>query len=445
MGPQLPSRGRGPPTIAGTVPIMVHARAMQLALPKFQFRFMAAMGNVIFPANFHPVGSQRAGEGLVDRALERRRWKTPGEGGRWLVIGGSGGFGSAARAVLGGTLGAHTLNVSFDGQPQPESRNKIRKIGSPGFHRNLGIERRLRGLDLRALSHNADAFAPETIQAAIAAIKEELGGPLDGVVWALAAPRATDPRTGKAVTSALKPLGAAVSIKSFSDRGRDGADPAVAEFEIQPGTPEEAVATQFVMGGGIVETWTRALLDAGALAKGARLLTISYRGNPLNAGIYRNGLIGLAKADLEFQTKALDGLLSREIEGRALAVEGPAVVTEASGGIPGVPFYMALLLDVLGERFEDPLASMLRMFTEKLPADGEPVVDEEGLVRMDDRELEEAVQAEMRARFDSYAVGSSFDNALFDRFLRDYAQTRGFAMDEVDYDAEFDTDAICGA
>lgn len=423
---------------------MVNAWAMQLALPKFQFRFMAAMGNVIFPANFHPVGSQRSGEELVDRALEKRGWKTPGEGGRWLIIGGSGGFGSAARAVLGGTLGAHTLNISFDGQPQPESRNKIRKIGSPGFHRNVGIERRLRGLDLVALSHNADAFDPATITAAIAAITDELGGPLDGIVWALAAPRATDPRTGAAVNSALKPLGAPVSIKSFGDRGRDGKDPEVAEFEIQPGTPEEAVATQFVMGGAIVERWIRALLDAGALAKGFRLLTISYRGNPLNAGIYRNGLIGLAKADLEFQTKALDGLLSRELEGRALAVEGPAVVTEASGGIPGVPFYMALLLDVLGDRFEDPLASMLRMFCEKLPAGGEPVVDEEGLVRMDDRELEDAIQAEMRSRFDGYAVGDSFDGALFDRFLRDYAQTRGFALDDVDYDAEFDTDSICG-
>ncbi|HFE44341.1 MAG TPA: hypothetical protein ENJ18_02450 [Nannocystis exedens] len=416
---------------------------MLLALPNFQFRFMAAMGNVIFPANFHPVGSQRAGENLVSRALEHRRWTSPGEGGRWLVIGGSGGFGSAARSVLGATMGAHTLSISLDGQPQPESRNKIRKIGSPGFHRNLAIERHLRGLDLITLSHNADAFAPKTLDAAIKAIKEDLGGPLDGIIWALAAPRAIDPRSGKAVVSALKPLGHPVTIKTFGNRSKAGESPAVMEFEIAPGNPEEAVATQFVMGGGIVNTWMRALLEAGMLAQGCRLLTISYRGNPLNAGIYREGLIGLAKADLEFHTKALDALLSRDIGGRALAVEGPAVVTEASGGIPGVPFYMALLLEVLGERFEDPLASMLRMFTDKLPSEGEPQVDDDGLLRMDDRELDETVQIEMSTHFRGHSPGDAFDDALFDRFLREYARTRGFAIEGVDYSAEFDTIQVC--
>ena len=416
---------------------------MRLALPSFQFRFMAAMGNVIFPANFHPVGSQRAGEELVDRALEKRQWEVPGAGGRWLVVGGSGGFGSAARAVLGATLGAHTLNVSLDAQPQPESRNKIRKIGSPGFHRNLAIERRLRGLGLKALTINADAFAPETIAAAIKAAKEALGGPLDGIIWSLAAPRATDPRTGQAVVSALRPVGAPVSVKTFGAPEGDG-QPPVMEFAIDPGSPEEAVHTQYVMGGAIVDTWIRALLEADALAEGFRLLTISYRGNPLNEGIYRKGLIGLAKADLEFHTKALDALLKRERGGQALVVEGPAVVTEASGGIPGVPFYMALLLDIMGDRFEDPLASMLRMFEEKIPAGREPDVDAEGLVRMDDRELADDLQEKLTARFNGYAVGDGFDRALYERFLRDYAQTRGFAIDGVDYDAEFDTDEVCG-
>ncbi|MCA9657309.1 MAG: hypothetical protein KC486_03120, partial [Myxococcales bacterium] len=174
------------------------------------------------------------------------------------------------------------------------------------------------------------------------------------------------------------------------------------------------------------------------------LLTISYRGNPLNEGIYRKGLIGLAKADLEFHTKALDALLKRERGGQALVVEGPAVVTEASGGIPGVPFYMALLLDIMGDRFEDPLASMLRMFEEKIPAGREPDVDAEGLVRMDDRELADDLQEKLTARFNGYAVGDGFDRALYERFLRDYAQTRGFAIDGVDYDAEFDTDEVCG-
>ena len=142
------------------------------------------------------------------------------------------------------------------------------------------------------------------------------------------------------------------------------------------------------MGGRIVEQWVDALLAADLLAPGFSLVTISYRGNPLNAAVYRDGLIGLAKADLEFHTRALHELLQARVGGRAVAVEGPAVVTEASGGIPGVPYYMAQLLDVMGERFEDPLASMLRMFSSKLPlGTGAAELDEHGLLRMDDREL----------------------------------------------------------
>ncbi|MEZ4448888.1 MAG: hypothetical protein R3B09_05345 [Nannocystaceae bacterium] len=411
---------------------------MRFAIPAFQFRFMPALGNVIFPANFHPVGTQRAAEAMVARGLAGAGKPREG-GGRWLIVGASGGFGSAARVALGTGRGAHTLGVSLDAAPNPESTNKIRTIGSPGYHRNLAIERELRALGLTATSVNGDAFDPKTIAATIAAIRGSLGGPIDGLVWALAAPRALDPRTGKAVSSALKPLGKSVAIKTFGGRGDDGSPAKVVEFTVDPGTPEEAVATQYVMGGGIVDTWIRALLGEGLLADGFRLLTISYRGNPLNEGIYRKGLIGLAKADLEFHTRAIDAVLQDRCGGRALAVEGPAVVTEASGGIPGVPFYMALLLDVMGGRFEDPLASMQRMFAERVPAGGDPVVDGEGLVRMDDRELADDVQAEMRRRFDAYGVGDDFEGDLHQRFLDEYARTRGFAVDGVDYAAEFES------
>jgi enoyl-[acyl-carrier protein] reductase/trans-2-enoyl-CoA reductase (NAD+) len=173
-------------------------------------------------------------------------------------------------------------------------------------------------------------------------------------------------------------------------------------------------------------------------------VTISYRGNPLNSAIYRDGLIGLAKADLEFHTRALSDVLKSAVNGRAVAIEGPAVVTEASGGIPGVPLYMAELLDVMGLDFEDPLVSMLRMFRTRLPPRGsDMVVDEHGLVRMDDLELSPAVQDQLKARFDRLVPGEPFDPRLYQRFMDEYAQTRGFGQIGVDYAAEFDTDAVC--
>ncbi|PCC70599.1 enoyl-[acyl-carrier protein] reductase / trans-2-enoyl-CoA reductase (NAD+) [Nannocystis exedens] len=417
---------------------------MRLAVPKFQFRFVPSLGHVIHPGNFHPVGVQRSAEALVDRAAASGFTRAGGEPGAWLVVGGSGGFGSAARVVLGTCLGAHTLNVSYDPAPQPESSNKLRKIGSPGYHRTLAIERRLRARGLAARTVLGDAFDPAVLAAAIQEVREHFGGKLHGLVWALAAPRATDPRTGKPVQSALKPLGKPATVRTFSGRGETPEDaPKLVELELPPGSPEEAVATQFVMGGRIVEQWVDALLQHDLLAPGFTLATISYRGNPLNAAVYRNGLIGLAKADLEFYTRAIDAVLRGRVGGRAVAVEGPAVVTEASGGIPGVPYYMALVRDVLGDRFEDPLASMLRLFRDKLPHGGEPVVDAEGLVRLDDVELDEAVQAELSRRFFAGKPGDPFDPALYQSFMDEYARTRGFCIDGVDYTAEFDTDEVC--
>jgi enoyl-[acyl-carrier protein] reductase/trans-2-enoyl-CoA reductase (NAD+) len=187
-----------------------------------------------------------------------------------------------------------------------------------------------------------------------------------------------------------------------------------------------------------VRHWINALLAADVLAEEFTLLTISYRGNPLNEGVYRKGLIGLAKADLEFETAALSKVLAERVGGRAIAVEGPAVVTEASGGIPGVPFYLANVMDVMGDRFEDPLASMIRMFAD-LDA---PPLDGEGLWRLDDRELADDVQARLARRYDAAAVGEPFDERLYNLFMSAYARTRGFDVDGVDYEAAFDTDEI---
>jgi enoyl-[acyl-carrier protein] reductase/trans-2-enoyl-CoA reductase (NAD+) len=118
-------------------------------------------------------------------------------------------------------------------------------------------------------------------------------------------------------------------------------------------------------------------------------------------------------------------------------------VTEASGGIPGVPFYMALLLDVMGDRHEDPTASMLRMVDEHFAPGCTPAVDEEGLIRMDARELTPEIQDEMRRRYEDLPTGAAFPRQWYDAFMSAYARTRGFELPGVDYAAEFDTDEVC--
>ena len=86
-------------------------------------------------------------------------------------------------------------------------------------------------------------------------------------------------------------------------------------------------------------------------------------------------------------------------------------------------------LAVLGERYEDPLASMRRMFKDNFAPGQTPTLDEEGLLRMDDRELEPEVMSQMQGRYDALPVGTTFPRALFDDFMRAYAQSRGFEIE----------------
>ena len=82
------------------------------------------------------------------------------------------------------------------------------------------------------------------------------------------------------------------------------------------------------------------------------------------------------------------------------------------------------------------------MVAENFVSGRTPALDAEGLLRMDDRELAEPVQAEMARRFAALPPGSELDLALYDDFMRAYAQTRGFDVEGIDYEAEFDTDEI---
>ena len=123
--------------------------------------------------------------------------------------------------------------------------------------------------------------------------------------------------------------------------------------------------------GYLLATWHPAHRPAALdFEPGAKWLGLEVRGHRVT---------GADTAEVEFVAR-------HRVGGRAVVVEGPAVVTEASGWIPGVPHYMAQLLDVIGPRFEDPLASMLLMFASKLPPrTGAPELDADGLLRMDDR------------------------------------------------------------
>lgn len=405
---------------------------------------MRDKGNLIYPGNVHPVGAQRSAERMIERALAHPT-SYPKPGGLWLVIGGSGGFGTAARVALATDFGADTISLSYHLPPKPDHSDPGKAIGSAAWHRDIAVERGLKKLGRTTASLNLDAFQPATVDVVRNLLATRYAGrKLDGIVWALAAPKGIDPRSGAIVSSALKPCGKSAVLKTFTERTAD-APSRVEEALIPAGTPEEAIGTQYVMGGRPIEHWVNRLLRNDLLAEGATLLTVSYRGTRFMAPIYRDGLLGLAKADLEFYTRALDALMKRRIGGRAIAVQAPAVITEASAAIPGSPFYIGLLVDVLGPRFEDPLDSMRRMFGDHIAPGKTPLLDADQLLRIDDREQDPNLMNEVQVRWDALAVGDPMDPRVYDRFFAEYAQTRGFAVPGVDYDAEFDTEVVCRA
>src|SRR6185295_8843983 len=156
---------------------------------------------------------------------------------RVLVIGASTGYGLASRIVPAFAGGAATLGVFFE-KPGEEGRT-----ASAGWYNSVAFERAARAAGLYARSINGDAFSDAIKTQVIDAIRADLGQ-VDAVIYSLASPRRTHPRTGVTHKSVLKPIGAPFTNKTVdTDRGT------VAEITIEPATEAEIADTVAVMGG----------------------------------------------------------------------------------------------------------------------------------------------------------------------------------------------------
>jgi enoyl-[acyl-carrier protein] reductase/trans-2-enoyl-CoA reductase (NAD+) len=115
-----------------------------------------------------------------------------------------------------------------------------------------------------------------------------------------------------------------------------------------------------------------------------------------------------------------------------------AVVTQASAAIPAMPIYLAILFKVMKERgvHEGCIEQIDGLFRESLYGDRR--YDDEGRLRADGKELDEAVQAavgELWAQIDTDNLRELSD---FDGYRREFLQLFGFEVDGVDYDADVD-------
>ena len=303
-----------------------------------------------------------------------------------LVIGASTGFGLASRISAAFGSDAATIGVFFE---KPAASGKP---GTAGWYNSAAFEKEAHSAGLYAKSINGDAFSDEVKAKTIELIKQDLGQ-VDLVVYSLASPRRTHPKTGVAHSSVLKPIG-----QPFTDKTVDFHSGVVSDISINPVESEEDIAnTVAVMGGEDWKFWIEELKAAGVLAEGVKTVAYSYIGPELTYPIYRNGTIGRAKDDLEGTVPALNDLL-KDINGVSYVSVNKALVTQSSSAIPVVPLYISLLYKVMKEKgiHEGTIEQMQRLFAERLyTADGQVTVDEKGRIRVDDWEMREDVQEEV--------------------------------------------------
>ena len=159
--------------------------------------------------------------------------------------------------------------------------------------------------------------------------------PLDLVIYSLASPKRTDPRTGIVHSSVLKPIG-----QAYTNRTIELDSEKVVDVTLPPASEKEIADTVAVMGGDDWRMWIEALADQGLLTPGVRTLAYSYIGPQITWPIYRDGTIGRAKNDLEQAARSLNASLSPKLGGQALVCVNKAVVTQASAAIPIVPLYL---------------------------------------------------------------------------------------------------------
>jgi enoyl-[acyl-carrier protein] reductase/trans-2-enoyl-CoA reductase (NAD+) len=284
---------------------------------------------------------------------------------------------------------------------------------------------------------NGDAFAPDVKDAVLERVAADLG-PVDLVVYSLAAPRRLHPVTGQVHRSVIKPIG-----RAFSDKSVDADRGAVERMTLEPASPEEIADTVAVMGGEDWGLWVDRLADAGLLAAGAITCAYSYLGPELTWPIYRDGTIGRAKQDLEAQAARLDERL-RALDGRAFVSVNKAVVTQASAAIPVVSLYLALLFAVMKEKglHEDCVQQICRLFGERLYGRGPVPVDDCGRIRLDELELRADVQEEVMRRWRRIESDNVGQVVNLDEYRGAFLRLFGFGYPDIDYAA--DADCLCG-
>lgn len=342
-----------------------------------------------------------------------------------LVIGSSTGYGLASRINAAFACNAQTMGVFF------EKESSGKRTASAGWYNNRAFEKAAHEKGLYATSFNGDAFSDEVKQAVIERIQQDWGGDVDLIVYSLASPVRKVPATGELHRSCLKPIG-----QAFSNKTIDLHTGVVSQIDIEPAEQADIDNTVTVMGGEDWGMWIDALAEANVLSPNFKTVAYSYIGPQLTYPIYREGTIGRAKAHLEQTARELDAKFE---QGSAFVSVNKALVTQASSAIPVVPLYISILYRIMKDKglHEGCIEQMYRLFNERLyTKDGSVPVDEQHLIRIDDWEMRQDVQAEVDRLWHSVTTDNITELTDIAGCKQDFYRLFGFDLPGVDYQAD---------
>ena len=373
----------------------------------------------------HPDGALQAVKNQIEYVKSKGEIKNGPK--KVLVIGASTGFGLSSRIAAAFGSDAATIGVFFE---KPASEGKM---GTAGWYNSAAFEKEAHAAGLYAKSIIGDAFSDEVKKETIDLIKKDLGQ-VDLVVYSLASPRRTHPKTGVAYASVLKPIG-----QPFTNKTVDFHTGIVSDITINPVENDEDIAnTIAVMGGEDWKFWIEDLKAAGVLAEGVKTVAYSYIGPELTFPIYRNGTIGQAKNDLEATVPVLNDML-KDLNGKSYVSVNKALVTQSSSAIPVVPLYISLLYKVMKAKgtHEGTIEQMQRLFADRLYTEnGEIALDEAGRIRVDDWEMADDVQAEVAKLWDQISTENLSDISDIEGYRKEFFNLFGFQLDGIDYEKE---------
>ena len=345
-----------------------------------------------------------------------------------LVIGSSTGYGLASRISAAFGSGAATIGVFFERPSEPD------KTATPGWYNTAAFTTAAQKAGLYVKNFNGDAFSDQLKTDVLAAIKKDLGQ-VDLVVYSLASPRRTHPKTGTVHKSTLKPVG-----QSYTNKTVDTDKGLVSDITIEPANQAEIDDTRAVMGGEDWEMWINALDEAKLLAPGATSVAYSYIGPSVTWPIYKNGTIGLAKNDLERAAKAINATLRINGYGRAFISVNKALVTQASSAIPVVPLYISILYKIMKAKgnHEGCIEQIDRLFRTQMYGGSGLTFDEAGRVRIDDWEMQPDIQADVAALWPQVTTENLAALTDITGYRAEFLKLFGFGIPGIDYEKDID-------